>query len=79
MVGCISRSRACRLVLETFLVTSWAEHLRQHERFTRGDGDVEAQCGVTSKANLCGAFRWSRAISTTANTNTEKNHDEEGD
>jgi hypothetical protein len=27
--------------LETFLVTSWAEHLRQHERFTRGDGDVE--------------------------------------
>jgi MFS family permease len=29
--------------LETFLVTSWAEHLRQHDRFTRGDGDVEAQ------------------------------------
>jgi MFS family permease len=29
--------------LETFLVTSWAEHLRQHERFTRGDGDVEAE------------------------------------
>jgi Transmembrane secretion effector len=28
--------------LETFLVTSWAEHLRQHARFTRGDGDVEA-------------------------------------
>lgn len=27
--------------LETFLVTSWAEHLRQHERFTRGDADVE--------------------------------------
>jgi MFS family permease len=29
--------------LETFLVTSWAEHLRQHERFTRGDRGVEAQ------------------------------------
>ena len=28
--------------LETFLVMSWAEHLRQHERFTRGDGDAEA-------------------------------------
>jgi hypothetical protein len=28
--------------LETFLVTSWAEHFRQHERFTRGDSDVEA-------------------------------------
>jgi MFS family permease len=31
------------LYLETFLVTSWAEHVRQHERFTRGDQDVEAQ------------------------------------
>jgi len=29
--------------METFLVTSWAEHVRQHERFTRGDRDVEAQ------------------------------------
>jgi MFS family permease len=29
--------------VETFLVTSWAEHLRQHERFTRGDREVEAQ------------------------------------
>jgi hypothetical protein len=28
--------------LETFLVTSWAEHLRQHDRFTRGDAEVEA-------------------------------------
>jgi hypothetical protein len=28
--------------LETFLVGSWAEHVRQHERFTRGDRDVEA-------------------------------------
>ncbi len=31
------------LYLETFLVASWAEHLRQHERFTRGDREVEAQ------------------------------------
>jgi len=29
--------------LETFLVTSWAEHVRQHERFTRGDEEVEAR------------------------------------
>jgi len=27
--------------LETFLVSSWAEHLRQHDRATRGDGDLE--------------------------------------
>jgi hypothetical protein len=27
--------------LETFLVTSWAEHLRQHDRTTRGDRDLE--------------------------------------
>ncbi len=27
--------------LETFNVVSWAEHLRQHERLTRGDGDLE--------------------------------------
>jgi hypothetical protein len=31
------------LFVEAFLVTSWAEHLRQHERFTRGDREVEAQ------------------------------------
>lgn len=29
--------------LETFLVGSWAEHVRQHERFTRADREVEAQ------------------------------------
>ena len=29
--------------LETFLVWSWAEHVRQHERFTRADRDVEAE------------------------------------
>lgn len=27
--------------LETFLVVSWAEHLRQHQRSTRADRDVE--------------------------------------
>jgi MFS family permease len=27
--------------VETFLVSSWAEHLRQHDRATRGDGDLE--------------------------------------
>jgi MFS family permease len=29
--------------LETFLVTTWAEHVRQHERFTRADRDAEAE------------------------------------
>jgi len=29
------------LYLEVFLVSSWAEHLRQHERLTRGDRDLE--------------------------------------
>ena len=29
--------------LETFLVTSWAEHVRQHERFTRGDQAAEGR------------------------------------
>jgi len=27
--------------IESFLVTSWAEHLRQHERLTRADGVIE--------------------------------------
>jgi hypothetical protein len=29
--------------VETFLVASWAEHLRQHDRFTQADAEVEAQ------------------------------------
>jgi len=29
------------LYLETFIVSSWAEHLRQHERFTRADRALE--------------------------------------
>jgi hypothetical protein len=31
------------LYLETFLVDSWAEHLRQHERSTRADREVTEQ------------------------------------
>ncbi len=31
--------------LETFQVPSWAEHLRQHERLTRGDGELEQRIG----------------------------------
>jgi hypothetical protein len=27
--------------LETFVVSSWAEHLRQHDRFTRADSQIE--------------------------------------
>jgi len=27
--------------VETFIVESWAEHLRQHKRLTRGDRDLE--------------------------------------
>jgi len=33
------------LYVETFLVASWAEHVRQHERFTRGDREVEIRIG----------------------------------
>jgi hypothetical protein len=29
------------IYLETFIVSSWAEHLRQHERFTRADHALE--------------------------------------
>jgi hypothetical protein len=33
------------LYVETFLVSSWAEHLRQHERLTRADRDLEERLG----------------------------------
>jgi MFS family permease len=29
--------------VETFVVSSWAEHLRQHDRLTRGDAEVERE------------------------------------
>ena len=29
------------IYLESFVVTSWAEHLRQHDRITRADSDAE--------------------------------------
>jgi hypothetical protein len=54
--------------LETFMVTSWAEHLRQHERFTRGDGDVEAHVRRHVEGEpLVEHFVGADAISTTVN------------
>jgi hypothetical protein len=38
-----TRSRALTTALESFLVTSWAEHLRQHERLTRADSAIEQE------------------------------------
>jgi hypothetical protein len=56
--------------LETFLVTSWAEYLRQHERFTRGDSDVEAQVRRHVEGEpLVEHFVGADAISATANIN----------
>jgi MFS family permease len=66
--------------LETFLVTSWAEHLRQHERFTRGDADVEARVqrhveGEPSVEHFVGA-----AANWMPRTPTKEDHDaEDGD
>src|SRR4029077_5655984 len=37
------------LYLETFIVVSWAEHLRQHERLTRGDSDLEQSIGSLAR------------------------------
>jgi hypothetical protein len=36
--------------LETFLVSSWAEHLRQHERSTRGDLELEERLQSYSRS-----------------------------
>src|SRR4051794_14429619 len=33
------------IFLETFVVVSWAEHLRQHEHLTRGDRELEDVIG----------------------------------
>jgi MFS family permease len=40
--------------VETFLVTSWVEHLRQHERATKGDREVEQrlQMNVTTSPKV---------------------------
>jgi hypothetical protein len=37
--------------VETFVVTSWAEHIRQHERFTRGDRELEDRIRKYSKGD----------------------------
>jgi MFS family permease len=53
--------------LETFLVTSWAEHVRQHQRFTRGDSDIEARVQRHIEGEpLVEHFVGADAISTTA-------------
>jgi hypothetical protein len=36
--------------LETFIVHSWAEHLRQHERFTQADREIEEQLGSYTRS-----------------------------
>jgi hypothetical protein len=35
--------------LETFLVSSWAEHVRQHTRFTRADRGLEERLGAGTR------------------------------
>jgi hypothetical protein len=42
--------RAGRYV-ETFIVSSWAEHLRQHERMTRSDRELEEQLQTYSRGS----------------------------
>jgi MFS family permease len=65
---------------ETFLVTSWAEHLRQHERFTRGDADVEAHVGRHIEGDpVVEHFVGATAVSTIADTNKENNREGEDD
>ena len=39
--GASSATWNTRTSLESFVVTSWAEHLRQHDRITRADSDAE--------------------------------------
>src|SRR5262249_54080070 len=37
------------MYLETFLVSSWAEHLRQHERVTLGDRELEGRIAALAQ------------------------------
>lgn len=39
--GIFSDTEALNVYLESFLVDSWAEHLRQHDRFTLADRELE--------------------------------------
>jgi hypothetical protein len=41
--GIFRDTETARRYVETFIVGSWAEHLRQHERLTRADRDAEEQ------------------------------------
>jgi hypothetical protein len=36
--------------LESFVVTSWAEHLRQHERLTKADAELEERVNRYARA-----------------------------
>jgi len=36
--------------VETFVVSSWAEHLRQHDRFTRADSQLEERLRSCTRA-----------------------------
>jgi Transmembrane secretion effector len=45
------------LYVEAFIVSSWAEHLRQHERFTRADHALEERiASYTLKEAIGKAF-----------------------
>jgi hypothetical protein len=39
--GASSATWNTRTSLESFVVTSWAEHLRQHDRITQADSELE--------------------------------------
>ncbi len=43
--GIFRDTEASDRYLETFLVNSWAEHLRQHERLTQADRELEGRIG----------------------------------
>ena len=60
-----------RSILERHRGRLWAEHLRQHARFTRGDGDVEAHVRSHVEGEpVVEHFVGADAISTSANANT---------